>query len=289
MSRRLLPWLLNLLLILVPYTTGAAETKVYDLKHLQGHALEETVRNVLGEQAKVTSLRNQLIVVAETDQQRQVEDLVRRLDQPARMLRVSIDQTNSGSLGRTSVSAAGRIDTGNIMITTGQPDRERGNVDVRVRSGDDRLRVGARSETETVQQSVSQFIVVMDGDWGQISVGRRVPFTERLRVLCRRHHPVIIETIEYQVVDTGFEVLPQVYGDQVELDIRPYLSMQDHRHPERIVFQDLATRVRVPLGNWFDLGGHMSRQDDVSREILSLTKETRQNDGTIRVKVDPQP
>jgi len=67
------------------------------------------------------------------------------------------------------------------------------------------------------------------------------------------------------------------------------MAFQDQVRPYEIQFQELTTRVNVPLGQWFDLGGTMANQDEVSREILGTAKRSGESSGQVRVRVELQP
>ena len=162
-----------------------------------------------------------------------------------------------------------------------------GGSQVVIRSDDGRLRLKAKDESRLEKRQVSQYLVVMENQPARITVGKSVPFTESLHAVCRRHG-VLLESIDYRDVDTGFEVYPEVYGEQVQLDIRPFMAFLNPRDRRQIVFQELATKVRVPLDSWFDLGGHMSSQNDVSREIMATGRQEADRQSSVRLRVEIQ-
>jgi hypothetical protein len=276
------------LTLLTMVSAASAETEVFELQHLQARDIEATVRAVLDEQAKVVSYKNSLVVVASPDDLAVAAVLIERLDQPSQMLRISVDQGRDDSSWESQQAVAGRLGNDTVIFRTGAPERpERGTADVTIHSGDSHVQLRAEESRSQETRRVSQFLMVMEGQAGRLSVGKAVPFTDRLVELSGRHGRVVTST-EYQRVDTGFYVFPELYGDVVQLDIQPYMSFLDRSRPDEIIFQDLSTKVRVPVGEWFDLGGHMTTQDELSRAILSRGRADGRTDSNVKVKVDRQ-
>jgi hypothetical protein len=266
-----------------------AETRIFDLTYRRAAEVADAVRTVLGDDAKVTAVDRSLIVNAPPHELAAAGELIKRLDHPLRMLRVIVGQSRTQTETGTGFTAAGRVSTGDATVVIGRPDAPpHGGATVILGDGSDRLRLGAQSSSYRETRSAEQFVVTLEGSPARISVGKRIPFAERWLVLARRHARVV-ESVHYESVDTGFEVAPELFGDMVQLDIRPYMAFQDPRRPREIQFQELTTRVNVPLGQWFDLGGTMASRDEVSREIIGAGSRGGGGDAVVRVRVELQP
>jgi hypothetical protein len=266
-----------------------AETRVFDISHRRATEVAEAVRTVLGDNAKVTAVDRSLIINASPHELDAAGELIRRFDRPPRMLRVIVGQGRTQVDTETGVGASGRISSGDATVVIGRPDAPpHGGASVILGDGGDRLRLDAQSSSYRETRSVEQFVVTLERSPARISIGKRIPFTERWLELARRHAKVV-ESVHYESVDTGFEVAPELFGNLVQLDIRPYMAFQDPLRPREIQFQELTTRVNVPLGQWFDLGGAMVSRDEVSREILGAGNRGGGGDGAVRVRVELQP
>lgn len=277
-----------LLLLLFSAMGALAETRIFDLSHRRAADVAEAVRTALGNEAKVTAVDHSLVVNAAPHQLAAAVELIRHLDHPPRMLRIYIAQEREQTGQGANFDAAGRVSIGSSTVVIGRPDiQSRGGASI-LMGDDDRLRVGVASSSRREVRNVEQFIVTLEGNPARISVGKRIPFTERWLMLARRHAHVI-ESIHYESVDTGFEVQPELAGGQVLLSIHPYMAFQDPRRPREIRFQELATRVNIPLGQWFDLAGTMAGHDEVSREILGAGRQSGSERGSVRVRVELQP
>lgn len=274
---------------MVCLATGAvAETRIFELNHRHASEVAEAVRTVLGEGARVTAVDRSLVVNAGPRQLAAVAELIGQLDRPPKMLRIYVAQGLAQAGQGAGVDAAGRVSVGSSTVVIGRPDSpQRGGTSI-FTGGENRLRIGAESFSHRESRNVEQFVVTLEGNPARISVGQRLPFTEHWLLLARRHAQ-LVESVRYESVDTGFEVQPELAGELVQLSIRPYLAFQDPRRPREIRFQELVTRVNVPLGQWFDLAGTMAGRDEVSREILGAGGQGVVETGSVRVRVELQP
>lgn len=269
--------------------TASAEMRIFELQHRPVGELAETVRALVSEDAKVASYRNSLVVNASPVELQEIARLVEAYDRAQKMLRVTVEQGKSMKEHNRDLSASGRIkgDDGNIVFKSTGREPSPWDSTIWARDGQSRLKVKTSDSSYRESRSASQFITVMEGEPARISVGRSVPFTSEMLRYCQRH-PAFVETISYENVDTGFEVLPEIHNSMVNLSIRPFMAFLDPRNPQQIVFNDLSTVVRIPAGTWYELGGHMQVQDGLSREILGRGVGGSENSSSIRVRVDTQ-
>jgi hypothetical protein len=262
-----------------------AEPRIFHLQNRPAADIVETVRTVLGSDAKVVAADDRLFVNATPSELAAVTELLGVLDRPPAMLRISVAQNHDVSAGEVQIGTSGSVSIGSSTVVIGRPD-----TPLRERRYDDRdhLRIGASSSQHQEYRRAEQFVVTLEGHPARISVGRRIPFAERWLVLAHRHAHVV-ETIRYESVDTGFEVQPDLLGAQVQLHIYPFMAFQNPQQPCEIQFQELTTTVRIPLGEWYDLGGTMAGRDEVSREILGSGNDGEGRGGFVRIKVELQP
>ncbi len=247
------------------------------------------VRSLLGDEARVASYRNTLVVNASPSALDEVTRLVASYDRSKQMLRITIEQGKSFSGQERVVSASGRLKQDNNRIVfgpSGKKSPEDGSTII-IDSGQSRLKVRGNDSLYRENRQVSQFVSVLEGEPALVSVGRAVPFTSQMLTYCRQH-PGFIATTSYENVDTGFEVLPTLYNGMVEMEVRPFMAFLDRDNPQQIVFHELTTKVNVPIGAWYELGGHVQAQDGLSREILGAGRGSAQNGSSVRVKVETQ-
>ena len=263
-----------------------AEMKIFELQHRSAAELAEMVREFVDEGAKVSAHRNKLLVNASAAELDAIADLVAAYDRIQPMLRVTVNQGNRLDDRNREVSTSGRLHGGSVVVGLNGPDRGDGGS-IFITSGDNKVNVRAQDTRRLEDRQVSQFMVVMEGSPARISVGKSVPFTSQMRSYYRQH-PTYVESIDYHNVDTGFEVLPEVYGEVVNLEIRPFMAFLNRQNSKEIIFHELTTTVRLPLGTWYDLGGQMSTKDGLSREILGGGRHSTSNSNSIRVRIDAE-
>lgn len=268
---------------------ASAEMRLFELQHRPVGELAEMVRSLLGEEARVATDRNTLVVNASPSALDEVARLVDSYDRSKQMLRVTIEQGKTFSGHERGVSTSGRLQNDDSRIVFGPSGNKspEGGSTIIVDSGQNRLKLRSTDSRYRESRQVSQFVSVLEGEPALVSVGRAVPFTSQMLTYCRQH-PGFIATTSYENVDTGFEVLPTLYNGMVEMEVRPFMAFLDRDNPQQIVFHELATKVNVPVGAWYELGGHVQAQDGLSREILGAGRGSAQNGSSVRVKVETE-
>ncbi len=268
---------------------ASAEMRLFELQHRPVGELAEMVRSLLGEEARVATDRNTLVVNASPSALDEVARLVDSYDRSKQMLRVTIEQGKTLSGHERGVSTSGRLQNDDSRIVIGSSGKKspEGGSTIIVDSGQNRLKLRGTDSRYRESRQVSQFVSVLEGEPALVSVGRAVPFTSQMLTYWRQH-PGFIATISYENVDTGFEILPTLHNGMVEMEVRPFMAFLDRDNPQQIVFHELATKINIPVGAWYELGGHMQAQDDLSREILGAGRGSAQNGSSVRVKVETE-
>jgi type II secretory pathway component GspD/PulD (secretin) len=290
-----LRYCLQLLLLFVLFTwcvfpaPVSAELRIFELQHRPVVELAEMVRSLLGDEARVAAYRNTLAVNASPVALEEVARLVASYDRSRQMLRVTIEQGKTFSGQERSIRVSGRLQNDDGRIVFGPSGKKTAEEDSRmvINSGQSRLKVRGSDSHHQESRQVSQFVSVLEGEPARISVGRAVPFTSQMLTYCRQH-PAFVATTSYENVDTGFEVLPTLYNGMVEMDVRPFMAFLDRDNPQQIVFHELGTKVNIPVGSWYELGGSLQAQDGLSREILGAGRGGGEKVSSIRVKVETQ-
>jgi len=263
----------------------AAEMQIFELQNRSAGDLAEIVRSIVSENARVAAHQNTLVVRSDPAELAEVARLVADYDQAQSMLRITVDQDARTDRQGQDGGAAVWVRHDSVQIGIGSP-RRPGNDSVFVSTGNTSGGVHGQNVKIIENKQISQSISVLEGYPASISVGRAVPFTSELRHYWNRH-PHYFAITEYVNVDTGFEVIPQILGEMVQLEIRPFMAFLDTDNPKQIIFQELATRVRIPFGVWYDLGGQTSSLSSLGREILRTGTQSGSAGNTIRVRVDP--
>ncbi len=276
--------ILLLLLLLMAQTALAGEFKVIPLQHRSAEELVKVVRPLLGKGGQATIYENKLIIKTDAASFASIEDLVRQLDIKRQTLRISVRQDRSKGYVRREGQASGAIGNGRIRVGGGKTLSSRPGVVLGGdQPGDPRVRYSRR--LGNMQQSSEQFIQVLDGQQGLITVGQQVPFSRQLAVVTGRYSGVS-RTLDFREVSTGFLVRPHLRGDSVTIEITPHMASLPGGAEQTLEFQALTTTVNIPFGVWYNLGGHLQDSDEISRAILAIGTGRGSQSAAVWVKVE---
>jgi type II secretory pathway component GspD/PulD (secretin) len=234
----------------------AAEVVIIKVNYRSATDILPLVQNLLSPEGKasVDTRTNSLIVVDTKESLAKIQAFVVSMDTPAEQVKVRFRFQEQGVSTDRDISASGRVSGEHGSVAIGRDRRE--GVHVRAR---DRV-VNRRGNTES-------FISVMSGSSAYLWVGKEVPFAEQWVYFTRRYAHVV-ETVNFQRVETGFEVRPIVAGNNVQIEIVPRISSLD-KGEQVVRFTEAATTLSVPKGQWVTFGGSSEQSNEVFRDILS--------------------
>jgi type II secretory pathway component GspD/PulD (secretin) len=234
--------------------SSLAEVAIIKVDYREAADLLPMVKTLLSPDGKASldERTNSIIVIDTSASIAKIQAFVARMDKPAEQVKVRFRfQETSRSTDR-DISTSGRISGAHGSVTIGGAEEE----GVHVRAHDSRSQ--HRGQTES-------FISVMSGSSAYIWVGREIPFTQRWVYLTHTYaHEV--ETVQFQRVETGFEVKPVVAGDRVHIEIVPRISSLE-RGVVRLT--EASTKVTVLRGQWVTIGGTSEQSNEAIRDILS--------------------
>ncbi|MGD9331251.1 MAG: secretin N-terminal domain-containing protein [Desulfobacterales bacterium] len=215
---------------------------------------------------------NSLIVIDQAANVARIRKLVSSIDQPVPELKILVQYDYQRSARKQSATASGRIETGDVTIDVGKRKKE----GLAVELSDDR---------ENRRNSSDYAIIVRSGSTAYLRSGVDVPYPERW-VDLSHEHGYTGRSVTFRRVDTGYDVRPVLVGNNVLIDITPrisYLNQRGKRQPIR--FAEAATRLNVPLGEWVEIAGTDTRQNEIHRQILGAGRSSAEAGGTMRLMV----
>ena len=252
---------------------AATEFKIITLQHRFADELLPIIQPLAGEDGVVTGMQNQLIIRTSPENMAEIEQVIASMDVARSNLKITVNRQNNLDSTQHGVDVSGRKRIGNAAISTNRYPRQ-------ARDG---VQIDIQNNSSTTKQNSQQFINVVDGEFAFIQVGQSVPFTQEWRTFTHRYTH-IKRTTEFIEVSTGFAVRPRSIGGHIELDITPRIAQLNQQG--FIDFEALRTVVRVNKGEWFDLGGAMQRNDEVSRAILSFKNKAQTQNNVLNIRVD---
>lgn len=241
---------------------AATEFEIITLQHRFAQDLLPTVQQIVGQNGTVTGIQNQLIVRTSSENMAIIKQLVAQLDKPRKNFKITISQSEISQRNQDSIGTSGRARVGKVTVT-------HGNLSPKVSNG---IVVDLQQQGNSVKSTGQQFINVADGERGLITVGTMIPYTQEWITLTQQYATTYKST-EFITISTGFTVLANSVGNQVELKITP--SIRKANSPQREIenpsfnFEELSSTVRINPGEWMDLGGVMQQTDAISHAILN--------------------
>jgi type II secretory pathway component HofQ len=247
---------------------------VIEIKYRRADEVVPMVRPLLSSDGTVTvdKRTNSLIISDSEESIRKVRVFLENHDKPIQQVTVYVRFREIRSENGGTVSADARLSGDEWNVSTGEKTED--GVDIKVRGG----KKDRRSDSE-------YFVRVASGSPAYILAGKEIPYTERWLYLSRQYARAS-ESVVFQKMDTGFEVIPVVMGDRVSIDITPRISYDaPGRAPGIIYFTRASTNVFVGMDQWVTIGGTSEADNEVMTEILEAGARTRNSKLSISLKV----
>ncbi|MBN2428853.1 MAG: hypothetical protein JXK94_11005 [Deltaproteobacteria bacterium] len=236
--------------------------QVHEVKHADIKTVLPVVENFLEKGETVQNMKQKLIINATPESQKKIRQFLDQIDVPRKTLMIEVKQLKS------SIKNAVRVGS-----SSSKP-------------------VYAGTRLGNTRSSVTQHIMVLDGEDAFIVVGEDIPYTSELAMVNGRNQGFYQKT-DYKKTRTGFVVRPNLRGKMVEVQIIPFQESPRNQRsayndtPPMVDYQQASTRLQVPLGSWFDVGGtsYNSDQDDLGTIHWSTGKRTKDSSVQLRIQV----
>jgi type II secretory pathway component GspD/PulD (secretin) len=245
-----------ILSLVIPVSLSSAEVVVIPINYREAADLLPMVKTLLSPEGKasIDERTNSIIVVDTNTAIAEIQAFVSTMDKPAEQVRVRFrfQETN--------------LSTDRDISTSGRYSGEHGSVAIGG-AEEDGVHVTARDSRSQHRGQTESFILVMSGSPAYLWVGREIPFTQRW-IFLTHTYAYEVETVEFQRVETGFEVKPVVAGDRVHIEIVPRISSFDEA-TEVVRLTEASTKVTVLRGQWVTIGGTSEQSNEAVCAILS--------------------
>jgi len=215
---------------------------------LQARPLEEilpVIRPFAGPDGTVTGMGNRLVIRAAPARIREIRQLLGELDRPPRRLLITVGNRDDRMASSSGYDASADIRAGDAQIGINSPRRR--PVD------GTRARIDLHDRNIRDTGNASYRVQALEGRPALIRSGVRLPFQGTGYYasggVLYRH-----DTTQWQDVTSGFYVVPRLNGNAVTLEILQHDDRTGHGHGV-VSTQHAATVLRGRLGEWIDLGG----------------------------------
>ncbi|MBI3897066.1 MAG: hypothetical protein HY308_02085 [Gammaproteobacteria bacterium] len=263
-------------------TALAAETlQIFQLRNRPAEELAPLIQPLLQPNEGMSGSGYQLFIRADESRRSEIQRLINALDVARRQLRITVRQTVARDTDTTDLGVSGDAGNDRARVHIPRTTPERNGVIIK-RNG---VRIDSGTTQTTQRDDVTQFVTTLDGAHAFVRVGQSVPHVSRILTLTG-HQTVLQQGVVLQDVITGFDVVPRVQGERIQLEITPRLARLANPSTGLVDFQEYATTVLVKPGEWIDIGGLSGNGADVRRAILeSATTQTSER-RTILLKAE---
>lgn len=234
--------------------------EIISLQHRLATDLIPTLQPFVDKQGVISTQNNQLIIRTSDNNLEEIKSLINQLDQPLKRLLIEVKQPLSNSRESTQDSISGRI---------AFPD------------GKAQISLNKRSTSSRDSNATHQQIQVLDGHTAVIKTGRQVPMATK-QIRDGRH----VETvIEHKDVSSGFQITPHLNGETVLLKITPFSTSLASTGGGIINQQHAATTVSSTLGEWIEIAGVASQDQQSGHTKTYSTKQRDEIQRQILIRV----
>lgn len=241
----------------------AAETtiEVIPLANRPAFEIIPLLTPLLGNTAQLVDNGSNLLVKTTPDRLDEIKSIVKQLDVRQSNLVITVKQSRQTSADELNAAIKAQLN-----IPADNPAMSGGRVIGHSYQTQDR---DASENTETVR--------TLEGVMAHIKAGS-VYQRQNFSIY---GYPTTSDTTE---ATTGFAVIPRLAGQQVILSVSPWSDKMNGRG--QLQTQDAQSTLRVNLGEWVELGGIGENTSSRANSTTVNTRQTRDNQMHILIKVD---
>lgn len=249
---------------------AAERIEIFSLKSRLAQEIIPIIKPLAGPGSTITGMGDKLVVKANEQQLRQIQQLLSELDRPPKRLLIEVRQTTQAERKSDGGRFDARIESDDANVTIGRRARE--GVGVRIRS------TNTRRDDDILQQ-----IQALEGRAAYIATGQSVPIHEpSVQVYGNRVYAQ--NQTYYRDATTGFFVIPRVSGQSVTLTLRQHAD-QVNPGDQRFTLQRAETSLSGRLGEWLDVGGSRQTGATDATGINRVTRTRHRDDRFIQLRV----
>jgi len=246
------------LLWLLPLAAGAASVlKTIPLKNRMADEVAAIIRPLAPDVAVVAS-GGEILLRGEEAQVNDLAQAVARLDVAQKRLRISVRQGGDGVVEREGAELRG---------SAAQP----------------QPRVFATRDRE--QPELNQQVQAVEGVWARVVLGRAIPVVEQ-SITAGPQGSVVRQGTEYKEVNSGFEILPRVMGQNVVVEVRAFHGGTARENGGVLERSQVQSTVQGPLGAWLDVGGSLTSATRDERGTVYATRSREERQSRVQIKIE---
>jgi len=269
-------WQRNLILLvfLLCSSPARAEVETVPLKHRTVEQVIPILRPLLESAGALTGMNNQLVIRAGRKNITELRRVLDSIDVAPRRLMIYVRQESGGSSKAHGARVTGNAAAGGVGVSSGLG----GHAIER------RLSAQIADSRSAGEERVVQQVQAVEGAPALIQVGQSMPVTNRTTVRSPNAGIIVSDTMSYRDVTVGFEVVPRIAAEYVQVEISPRRDTVESEGG--IGIQRIASNASGKVGEWFELESVTEDESRQSSGLVAGTVVLRQDNRRVWVKVE---
>jgi len=282
-----IPVLLLGMLASQPVFSDSMELEVIELRHRPAVEVVPMIEPFVVKGGSVIGKDYKLIIRSTPNNLDEIKNLIGQLDAALRELIVYVSTDYEAVKAEQAIAVQGRIGNDPVKVRAGSPADDQTVIIDSEQEVEGRASGGTRlySSRSSSQSPAAQTIRVQEGQWATIRTGQAFPVTEQVT----NPDGTVTRTTRYHDVTSGFQIRPQLNGEQVQLFIRPQRASLGGSTGGQINVSGLETTISTRLGEWVELGGSSEAVRSRQHGITSSTRHEAEQRQQVFVKIELQP
>ena len=258
------------------------EIDTIDLHNRPASEVIEILRPMVQQGGSISGTGYKLILKSTPQNIEQIKNLLADIDAAAMQLLISVSMDRRTIVNNQQQAQNISIQNGDGSISVGNSSKHTEGASVHINN--DKIKYDARIfENRTRQESPAiQQVRVTEGLWATISTGQAIPIATRQR----NADGTVTETINYQHITSGFQVMPRVNGNNVMLSIRPQQQNVSPQGGGVFDATGMETTINGKMNEWIQLGGVVNQHRASQQGITYSTRVRDADQSQIWVKVE---
>lgn len=247
----------------------AEDVSTVKLHYRTANDIAAVITPLLDVNEKVVPTADLLVIKASPARVHDIRELISQLDVKPRMLTITV--------------AHGRGLSHEALVGSFATTSTRGH-----NNGDSTLNAnGHFYETESDSHGGDiQRVQTLDGKSAVIQFGERTPTPSQIGLAYGPIGGLYTETTQYVNAGSGFKITPRTTGETVTLELAPWSAKRSQRGDGSLDTELTQTTLRIPLGEWIEIGGQDLEQSTIQAGLQSQDYATRSENHRIFIRVD---
>ncbi len=265
-----------MLALLTPALLASDSIHYFDLKNRPADEVLPLIRPLLQNAEVISGDGYQLFIKAPSNRIEEIENLISAVDRASKTFRISVTSDEYAAINENNLNASVQVESGDAKVNVGNYPRKEPGVTVNI----DTRNTESKSDK-------TQFVQVQEGKPAYISK-ENLRITPIYSYVQRPNGNFLIEHnhLSPGKQDGFYVVARSADGKSANISVQSATSSNRtyQGYGQEQTYVD--TTLRVPLGEWFEIGGNTDTRNSESTGVLYRTKKNEERYNKIFLKIE---